>query len=395
MCDFSWVGAGPFTTRLLSDFGAEVIRLESKTKPEILRMTGPFKDGIPGIERSGYYSNRNSNKKSIDINMKHPKARDLAVKLIRESDIVINNFTLGVMENWNLGYEDVKKIKSDIIYVTMPAFGSTGPHREYMGFGATMSSLMGMNFLAGFPEKEPFGTGTNYPDHLPVPVHTAFAICVALLHRRKTGEGQLVDISQTETALNVLPTAVMNYAVNNTIMERQGNHDLNAAPHGVYTTKGNRRWIAIAVFNQSEWEALKNVMGNPEWSEGLQYSTLIDRMVNQDELDQKIEEWTIQHEPFQLMNQLIQAGVKAGVVQNSKDLLQDPHLNERGFWVYLNHPEMRRHVYNNSPAHLNKTPAQVNTPAPLLGQHTDEVLRGVLGLSEAEISKLKEDHVIG
>lgn len=395
VCDFSWVGAGPYTTRLLSEFGAEVIRLESKSRLDLLRLMGPYKDGIAGIERSGYFSNRNPNKKSIDINMKSPQARDLVVRLIKESDIVINNFTNGVMEKWNLSYEEVKEIKPDIIYVTMPTQGSTGPHKNYMGFGITMNALVGVHYLTGYPDKVPFGMGTNYPDHVPNPVHTAFAISAALLNRQKTGQGQLIDVSQTEAALAVLPTSVMNYAANGKVQERMGNRNPNVAPHGVYATQGNRRWIAIAVFNQSEWEAFKNVMGNPEWANNENFSSINNRLENQDELDGMIEEWTKKHEPYQLMEQLVQAGVRAGVLQNSKDLLEDPHLNARGFWAYLNHREMRRHVYNNSPAHLSKTPAQLISPAPLLGEHTDRVLKEVLGLSEVEISKLREDNVIG
>lgn len=395
VCDFSWVGAGPTTTRLLAEFGADVIRLESKSKLDLLRLIGPYKDGIAGIERSGYFSNRNPNKRSIDINMKSPLARNLVVKLIKESDIVINNFTMGVMEKWNLGYEDVKGIKPDIIYITMPTQGSTGPHKNYMGFGITMNALVGIHYLTGYPEKVPFGMGTNYPDHVPNPVHTGFAIAAALLHRRKTGEGQFIDVSQTEAALAVLPTSVMDYAANGKVQGRMGNRNLNAAPHGVYATKGDRRWISIGVFNQGEWEGLLKVMGYPEWADSEKFSSMAKRLENQDELDQMLEDWTIKHEAYQLMGRLAQAGVRAGVLQNSKDLLEDPNLNERSFWAYLNHKEMRRHVYHVSPAHLSKTPAQLYSPAPLLGEHTDEVLKEVLGLSEGEIAKLREENVIG
>ncbi len=393
--DFSWVGAGPTTTRLLAEFGAEVIRLETKKRPEILRLTGPYKNCIPGIERSGYFYIRNPNKKSVDIDMKHPKARGLVVELIKRSDLVINNFTLGTMEKWDLGYEDVKKIKPDIIYVTMPIQGSTGPHRNYMGFGATMNALVGFNHLIGFPDREPFGTGTNYPDHVPNPLHTAFAIMAALLHRQKTGEGQLLEVAQTEVALAVLPTAIMDYAINGRLQERMGNRDLNAAPHGVYATIGERRWIAIAVFHDHEWEALKGVMGNPAWAEEEKFATKANRLINQDELDRLIEEWTKNNEGYQLMERLVKAGVKAGVVQNAKDLLEDPHLHARNYWIYLNHPELRRHVYNNSPARLSRTPAQIKTPAPLLGEHTAQVLKEVLNLNEDEIRALKEEKVVG
>ncbi|MDA8234167.1 MAG: CoA transferase [Clostridia bacterium] len=393
--DFSWVGAGPTTTRMLAEFGAEVFRLESSKRPDVLRFTGPFKDGLPGINRSGYFSNRNPNKESVEINMKNPKACDLVAELIKVSDIIINNFTLGIMEKWNLGYEDVKIINPNIIYVTMPIQGSTGPHRKYMGFGATMNALVGLNHLSGFPDKEPFGTGTNYPDHVPNPAHTAFAIMVALLHRVRTGEGQYIEVPQTEVALAVLPTAIMDYTANGRIQNRLGNRNLNTAPHGVYTTKGINRWIAIAVYNDDEWKALKKVMDYPTWAESPRFATLFNRMVNEDELDRFIEDWTKNNEPYQLMNKLIQAGVRAGVVQNAKDLLEDPHLNERGFWKYLDHQEMGRHVYNITPVHMTKTKGQLVRPAPMVGQHTDEVLKRVLGLSDKEIQNLKNEGIVG
>lgn len=392
--DFSWVGAGPSTTRMLAEFGAEVIRLETGKRPEILRMTGPYKDGIPGINRSGYYSNRNPNKKSIDIDLNHPKARNIVVDLIENSDIVINNFTLGTMEKWDFGYESVKKIKPDIIYVTMPIQGSSGPHCNFMGFGATMNALIGLNYLTGFPEKEPFGTGTNYPDHVPNPVHTAFAITAAIWHRKRTGRGQAIEVAQTEAALAVLPTAIMDFCANGRIQERIGNRDLDFAPQGVYATIGAKRWIAISVFSEKEWGALKNVMDNPSWAEQPKFSSNSNRMANHDELDWYIEDWTKKHKAYQLMNKLLVAGVRAGVVQNSKDLLEDPNLVARNFFKQLDHPEMRRHVYNITPCHLSKTPVQLVSPAPLLGQHTDEVLSKVLGYSTEDIQQLKNEKVV-
>ena len=345
--DFSWVGAGPITTRLLAEFGAEVIRLESNNRLDIVRLHGPYKDGIPGIERSGYYSGRNPNKKSIDIDMNQIKARGLVEGLIKKSDLIINNFTVGIMDKWNLGYEEVKIIKPDIIYVNMPTQGSSGPHSHYRGFGSSMNALVGINYLSGFPDKAPFGTGTNYPDHVPNPTHTAFAIIAALWHRRRTGEGQLIEVAQTEVALNVLPTAIMDYAVNNRIQKRIGNRDLNAAPHGVYATVGKKHWIAIAIFNDAEWETFREVMGNPPWASEEIFCTHDRRIEHQDQLDMLIEKWTTTQEGYKLMDQLVRTGIRAGVVQNAMNLLADPHLHARDFWIYLNHPEMRRHVYNN------------------------------------------------
>ncbi|KJS00773.1 MAG: succinyl-CoA:benzylsuccinate CoA-transferase [Peptococcaceae bacterium BRH_c4a] len=392
--DFSWVGAGPITTRFLAEYGAEVIRIETKKRPEILRLAGPYKDGIPGTERSGYYSNRNPNKKSISLDMQNPRAREVVVRLIEKSDLVINNFRPGVMEKWKLGYEDVKKIKPDIIFVTMSMQGSTGPHSNYMGFGATLNALVGFNHLSGFPDKEPFGTGTNYTDHVAVPTHTAYAVVAALRHRRKTGEGMYIEMPQSEAAISVSPLAVMDYAVNGNIQTRMGNRHLDTAPHGVYKVKGERRWIAIAVFGDNEWKTLKDAMGSPSWAEDGKYATNENRLKNQDELDEKIEEWTAAQNGGDLTERLVNSGVRAGLLYDAKEVLEDRQLNARGNWVYLDHPEMGLSAYNNSPLVMSRTPAQLHSPAPLLGQHTEEVLKGLLQMSDDEFNSLKTEGIL-
>jgi crotonobetainyl-CoA:carnitine CoA-transferase CaiB-like acyl-CoA transferase len=391
--DFSWVGAGPIATRFLAEYGAEVIKIETKSRPEILRLTGPYKDGIPGVERSGYFSNRNPNKKSISLNMKNPKARDIVAKLIKKSDLVINNFRPGVMEKWKLGYEDVKKIKPDIIFVTMSMQGSSGPHSSYMGFGATLNALVGFNHLSGFPDKEPFGTGTNYTDHVAVPTHTDFAIVAALRHRRKTGEGQFIEVPQSEAAICILPIAVMDYAVNGRVQMRMGNRHPDAAPHGVYRTLGDKRWIGIAIYSDSEWESLKSVMGNPPWAQDPKFASKEGRLANQDELDDMIESWTSRLDGKEIMEKLAANGIRAGMVLNAKDLLEDPQMKARGHWVYLDHPEMGISAYNGSPVHMSKTPAQFKTSAPLLGQHTEEVMKEILNMSDEEFKQLEAEQV--
>ncbi|AGL00201.1 CaiB/BaiF CoA transferase family protein [Desulfoscipio gibsoniae] len=393
VADFTWVGAGPIATRFLSEYGAKVIKIETKSKPEILRMTGPFKDGIPGVDRSGYFSNRNPNKQSISLNMKHPKARDVAARIIEKSDLVINNFRPGVMEKWKLGYEDVKKIKPDIIFVTMSMQGSSGPHSSYMGFGATLNALVGFNHLSGFPDQPPFGTGTNYSDHVAVPTHTIFALMAAFRHRNKTGKGQFIEIPQSEAAICMKPVAVMDYAVNGREQSRIGNRHLNAAPHGVYRTSGDKRWIGIAVYNDSEWESLKNVMGNPAWANDPKFATKEGRMANQDQLDSMIEKWTSGQDGHELMQKLAGSGVRAGMVLNAKDMLEDPQMQARGHWVYLDHPEIGVSAYNGCPVHMSKTPAQYKTAAPLLGQHTEEVMKEFLNMDDREYKQLEADQV--
>lgn len=412
--DFSWVGAGPYTMRFFAELGAEIIRIETRKRPEILRVSPPFKDRVFGIERSGYFSPRNPNKKSISLNMNHPQGREIVVRLLEKSDIVINNFRVGQMEKWKLGYEDVKKIKPDIIYIDMPMQGTFGPHAHYQGFGYTLNGLVGVNFLSGHPDA-PFGTGTNYTDHLPVPTQLAFCILAALRHRRKTGEGQYIEVSQFEAGVCAITAlAVMDYAVNGRIQQRMGYHHPNAAPHGVYKTKGewlkyykekhlahepgepkeDRKWITIAVFTEEQWEALKKCMGNPAWAEDPRFSTKEGRLANQDELDARIEEWTSGQYGYPLMLKLLEAGVPAGVVHDPKSVTEDLQLQDRGFWTYLDHPEVSFTIYNEPPVIMSKTPINLRTSAPLLGQHTKEVLTEILQMKEEEIKQLEAAGVL-
>ena len=395
VCDFSWVGAGPITTNVLGQCGAEIIKIESKKRPDILRLGGPFKDGIAkGMERSGYFANRNPNKKCIALNMGHPEARDIAVRLIKKSDIIINNFRVGQMEKWGLGWDDVKKINPRIIYVTMSLQGTKGPHSSYMGFGVNLNALCGLTEQSAFEGQRPFGTGTNYTDHVMVPSHTIFGIIAALLNREVTGKGQQVAVSQLAASIAMKPMDVMTYAANGDILGPIGFGDPDAAPHGVYTTLGYRKWIAIAVFTEDEWYAFKRVMDNPSWADDPKFSTLSARKENEQELNDKIENWTRLQYGKQLMEKLIKGGVKAGLVNDARAAIEDEHLIERGFWAYLEHPEMGISNYNRAPILFSKTPIQMNKAAPLLGEHTEDVLTDFLGYTDNEISKLVEKGVL-
>jgi benzylsuccinate CoA-transferase BbsF subunit/naphthyl-2-methylsuccinate CoA transferase subunit len=395
VCDFSWVGAGPITTNVLGQCGAEVIKIESLTRPDILRKGGPFKDGnSEGLERSGYFANRNPNKKCISLNMSHPKAREVAVRLIKKSDIVINNFRVGQMEKWHLGWEDVKEMNPGIIYVTMSLQGESGPHKSYMGFGVNLNALCGLTEQAAFPGQPPFGTGTNYTDHVMVPSHTLFGIMAALIQREKTGKGQTVAVSQLQSAISMKPTDSMTYACNNETLPPLGYGDPNAAPHGVYTTLGYRKWIAIAVFSEEEWLMFKKVMGYPAWAEDEKFSTFAKRKANEESLNAHIEAWTKDKYADQLMKELLKYDVKAATVNDARAAIEDDHNRERGFWSYLNHPVVGSTLYNRAPIVFSKTPIEMKTAAPLLGEHTKEVLSQMLGYSESEIEALAKEDVL-
>lgn len=395
VCDFSWVGAGPIATNVLGQCGAEVIKIESRNRPDLLRTGGPFKDGInEGLERSGYFANRNPNKKGIALDMSHPKAREVAVRLIKKSDIVINNFRVGQMEKWGLGWEDVQKINPRIIYVTMSLQGETGPQKSYMGFGVNLNALCGLTAQACMPGERPFGTGTNYTDHVMAPSHTLFGIMAALLDREKTGKGQTVAISQLKSAISMAPMSAMVYAANGDTLGPAGFSDPDAAPHGLYTALGYRRWIAIAVFSEEEWRSFKKVMGNPAWAEDGKFGSLQGRKEHEQELNDRIEAWTRGQHADQLMSDLLRHGVRAGVVNDARGAIEDGHLREREFWSYLDHPVMGRTLYNRAPIRLSKTPLRMETAAPLLGQHTRDVLHGMLDYTEEEIATFTEEKVL-
>lgn len=395
VCDFSWVGAGPIATNVLGQCGAEVIKIESIKRPDVLRKTGPFRDGVStGLDRSGYFANRNANKKDIALNMSHPEAREVAVRLIRKSDIVINNFRVGQMEKWNLGWENVKEINPRAIYVTMSLQGVTGPHSQYMGFGATLNALSGITARASFPDQAPFGTGTNYTDHVMVPTHTLFGIMAALLEREVTGCGQTVSISQLESAISMVPSSPMAYAANGEVLGPLGYGDPDAAPHGVYQTLGYRKWIAIAIFSEEEWESLKKAMGTPSWMDEERFATLESRRAHQSELDARIEEWTATRYSDWLMAELLRQGVRAGMVKDAREVVEDDTLRRRGFWAYLDHPEVGRSLYNRAPMMFSQTPLVLEAAAPRIGQHTQEVLNGMLDYSEEEIEKMTREEVL-
>lgn len=392
VADFTWIGAGSFTTKLLADLGADVIKIESHQRVDSLRESKPFQNGIPGLNRSGYFADRNSSKRSITLNMKTEQGRTLARELVRQSDIVANNFTPGTMEKFGLGYPTVKHFKPDIIYLAMSMQGETGPESQYLGYGLTMGAVTGLHYLAGHPDREPAGTGTNYPDHVPNPTHAAFALLAALRHRRRTGNGQMIDLAQIEPTISLLGPAVMDYTVNGVIAERAGNQHVAGVPYGVYPTTGEDRWIAIAATHERQWFAMLDVLGADALRVDARFAEATGRWERRHELDLAIGQLTSGRDGLQLMKQLQRAGVPAGVVNSAADVLRvDPQLRHRGHWAYLEHPEMGRSVYNGLPFKLSRTPVGPTGPAPLLGQHTDEICRRELGLSNVEIEVLRSE----
>jgi len=394
--DFTRVLAGPGASRMLADHGAEVIKLEVVTG-EVARFVIPARDNVPGINRSGYYNNINRNKLGVTINLADPRGAELAKRLVKTADVVIENFSAGVMDRLGLGYQALKEVKPDIIMVSMPGFGQTGPYKTYASFGPTLQAVAGMTYLTAFPDHEPAGFGYSYSDYTggwPA----QYAILAALHRRRKTGKGLFIDVSQMEALCALYGASMLDYSVNKRVAKPIGNRlpHRDAAPHGAYRCKGEDRWCVISVFSEEEWQAFSKALGNPPWTKDERFSTLLARTEHMDELDRLIEEWTIERTPEEVLEIMQRAGVAAGVIQNSRDMFEsDPQLKHYQFFKEMEHPVIGRIAYENVPFKLSETPGELRRPAPRLGEHNDYVFGELLRMSKEEIAKYTEEGVLG
>jgi benzylsuccinate CoA-transferase BbsF subunit len=394
--DFTWVGVGPLLTKYLADFGAEVIRVESHTHLDSFRSAPPFVEARPGLERSAYFLNLNTSKAHVTLNLNHPGGRDLARRLIATADVVAENFTSHVMEQWGLAYEHLQGLKPDLLMISLSMEGRTGPHRHVPGFGTVLQAASGLAYLTGWPDRPPAIPGVAYTDWT-TPFFGLVALLAALDHRRRTGEGQYIDVSNLEVGVNCLDTAILDCTVNGRLQGRAGNEcmvgDLpGAAPHGVYRCLGDNRWCAIAVGNDQEWRQFCAILGHPAWTQEARFRTVLTRVQHREALNALVESWTSQYPAEDIMTRLQSAGIAAGVVQNAADLASDPQLAHRGQSVWLDHPEVGRQRYDVPAFQLSASPAQLQ-PVPTLGQDNARVFKGLLGLSHDEYEALACDGV--
>ena len=393
--DFTWVGAGPLTTRILADFGAEVIKIESRSRPDVLRITPPLSPTGSEYERSGYFAARNANKKSVALDMTKEAGRDIARRLIRSGDVVANSFAPGVMERWGFGYEDVIKFAPEIVYLEMPMLGSEGPYKDFSGFGATLLAVSGMLHLCGYPDRQPTGTGTNYPDHVPNPMHAAFAVLAALIEKRKSGKGQKIEVSQLESTINVIGSAFVMQAQGHEAA-RTGNSSAAHSLHGAYPCAGDDRWVAISVKGEKQWQGLSEVLRRPDLLANPMFETLDGRVEHRAALEAIVAAWTRLREPREAMLRLQEAGIAASVVNDAQTLMdQDENAEALGLFKALPHAEMGPSRYMRAPVRMSRTDARLDTAAPLLGEHTEEVCRELLGMSVADIEASHQSGAFG
>jgi crotonobetainyl-CoA:carnitine CoA-transferase CaiB-like acyl-CoA transferase len=385
---FAWAVVGPVTMRYFADYGATVIRIETRRRPDLTRSLLPIKDGKPGLNRSGYFNHFNANILSMSLNMENPGAIDMAKRLIGQADIVLENFTPGVMEKWGLGYEQLKQLKSDIILVRQSGFGTYGPYVHQPAFGMVLAAIAGLPNFIGWPNGLPLPVGISaYTDSIG-PRFASAALIAALDHRDKTGKGMFLDISHFETTIYFLLPAVLDYVSNGRKPKRVGNASHSASPHGVYRCQGEDRWCAIAVLTDEEWKSFCNVIDKPDLVGDPRFQTSFDRVKNRDELDRMVNEWTVHLTAEEVMVKLQTAGVPAGVVKNGADIYNDPQLRHRNYFWELKHPEMGPFTHLGQSFVLSKTPAEARRPSPCLGEHTELICKEFLKMSEDEFADL-------
>jgi crotonobetainyl-CoA:carnitine CoA-transferase CaiB-like acyl-CoA transferase len=385
-CTWGW--AGSWTGSILADMGAEVIKVESKRKLDNNRWH--FKAGETGFN-SGEFNFTNRGTKSITLNMRKPGGVKVFKELVKVSDVIITNYTPRVMPSWGLDYTVLKAIKPDIILVSLPGFGSSGPNKDYVAYGPTIQAASGMTFSHGHVGEDPILAGANPADPAGG-MWGALGVVAALNYRARTGLGQNVDVAQSEGITSYLPELIMEYSMNKRIRPRMGNRDEIMAPHSIYPCKGKDKWVAIAVGTDEEWNSLCKVMGNPDLNKDAKFADQYSRWQNQDKLDKLISDWTKDFTHYEVMNMLQKAGVAAGASLNVEELINDPHVQERGVYIEQNHPVAGKSIVFRSP--WTSALTATNPPAPCLGQHNDYVFKTLLGMSDKKIAKLTEEEAI-
>ncbi|MFA5374954.1 MAG: CoA transferase [Dehalococcoidia bacterium] len=392
IADFTWAWAGPYATELLAFLGAEVIKIESSHRPDHARIRSlTLGLSTKHLNNSPVFNDLNLNKMSLALDLTKPKAIDIAKKLVAVSDVVAENYRPGVMDKLGLGYDVLKKVKPDIVMLSSSALGSEGPESGYAGFAPTFAALGGAAHLTGYPDKRPVPLMGS--SDLRSASTSAFAILVALYHRARTGEGQYIDLSSTETVAINISDAIIDYMMNGRVAVRKGNRDESLAPHNVYPCK-NDRWVSIVIATENEWAAFCAALGNPSWIKEERFSDANSRWLNQDELDKLIGEWTVNYTHYEAMELLQKAGVAAVAALQGVELYSDPHLKERKVSVDVVHPNVGKRVALGPPWKFSATPAKVKHCGPLLGEHTDYVLGDILGMSKDEIAGLKEEGIL-
>ena len=398
--DMTTFWAGPSCTHILAMLGAEVIHLESTPRPDGTRLIA----GIPVSEpqwweQSPIFSGLNTDKKSVTLDFQTEAGRDLLNRLIPTCDVIVENFTPRVIDQLGLSFEHVRRLRDDIVMVRMPGFGLDGPWRDNPAFAYIIEDAAGLSWLTGYPDRtpyEPYSVGDPNAG-----IHALTALLLALEHRRRTGEGVLVEAAMVDAALNIAAEQVIEYSAHGALLQRAGNRGPAAAPQNIYQARGidefgrDDTWVAVAVATDAQWAALRDALGSPDWAMDPQLETAAGRRAHQDLLDEHLAAWCRTRSAEQIVEALWPAGVPVAKVLQPHRQTEIPQLAHRGFFEEVEHPVNPAAPHSTMPVRLSTGPGRVHrTPAPLLGEHNREILRE-LGLTDAEIAELEADGVIG
>lgn len=388
VADFTIHAAGPFCTLLLAELGADVIKIESSARPDIVRRPHP----VYGRFEVPPFDMVNAGKRSVTLNLKTAQGVELAKRLVARSDVVVENFRPGVMARLGLSHSELREVRRDLVMLSISTSGQTGPERDTAGYAPMFSALGGLGDLTGYSDGPPVEL-RHAMDHTSG-LLGAFAILVALNSRRRTGRGQYIDLAMREVASSLIGEVLLAQAMNGRAPGRMGNRDPVMAPHGVYRCEGTDRWVAIAVGSDAEWRALCRALGAPEWARDPELADTAGRRAREDEIDAKLSEWCRERTAEEAMWRLQRAGVAATLSMNAEDLLRDPHLRERGAFPTLADARRGTRQVVGPPCRLSATPAVVAGWSPDLGEHNPDVLSGLLGLDRAEIERLIAEGVV-
>jgi len=393
VADFSWLAAGPFATRFLATMGAEVVRVESQKRLDQLRQIGPYPDGVPGVNRSPHYNLINYSKMSMTLDLSTPRGAEVARRLVMVSDVVVENFAAGVLERLGLGWDSVRRDRPDLVYVSSSGLGRSGPARHYVAYGMTLHAFGGLTHATGYAGQPPRPVSGTWAD--PVTAITMTCAILAALHcRRRTGQGQYIDLAMSDAMLAITPEQVLECGLTGRVPERTGNFEETAVPHNTYRCQGDDAWVAIAVRDEAEWRVFCRVASHREWAADPRFADAYARHRNEAELDRAITAWTREHTAREITERLQKAGVAAFPCLTAMGIIEDPQLRARDFFVTVNHPEVGERPVFGHPWRMSGMPKPVYTPAPLLGQHSDYVLRDVLGLPAEEAKRLVDEKVV-
>ncbi|RMF20752.1 MAG: CoA transferase [Deltaproteobacteria bacterium] len=390
--DLTTFWAGPFATCLLADMGADVIKVESVQRPDGMRFAGAL-PSEPLWERSPVFAGVNPGKRDVTLRLDSPEGVALIKRLIEVSDVVIENFSPRVVEQFGLDWPSVHAVNPRAIMVRMPAFGLSGPWRDRPGFAMTVEQVSGLAWVTGYQDMPLVVRGACDPLG---GLHAVFGLLLALEHRRRTGEGQLVEVALAEVALNAAAEQIVEYSAYGRLIDQRENRGAFAAPQGVYRAAGEDRWIAVAVATNEQWRALCHVIGAADLEAEPSLATAAGRMAAHDRIDERIEAWTCSLDAGEAARRLLDAGVPAQPLVNGHQLMPNAQLEARGFFQLIEHPVTGTSRYPGLPMSFSGLPRALHKgPPPLLGQHNDEVLRDLLGLDDGQITALRERKVIG